>query len=189
MKEILNSRKTAAAVLAAVILVFTPIGAIRSLNSVADSVEAMFTDGVKITENGSSYTSASIENLLIDVNHNALGLITIGSGCSEASEETAALRSAREELLSAGTISEMYSAYEKMGDAEAVLYEKLKASDISSSDSANADEYYRLLTDIRGSIALNRYNDKVSEFYDVTLSLFPANLFASLVSGPEYFGE
>lgn len=189
MKKLLSSRITAAAVLAAVILVFTPISAVRSLNRVADGVEAMFTDGVEIVENGSGYTSASIENLLMDENHNALGLVTVGSNYSEASEETAALRNAREELIAADTISEMYASYVKMGDAEKQLYEKLKTLELSASDSSNADDYYKLLTDIRGSIAINRYNERVSEFYDVTLSLFPANLFASLVSGPEYFGE
>ena len=195
MKKILDSRKTAFIVLIAVILIFTPIGVVRSLNSVADSVEDMFTDGVELSEDGSiatsgtTYTSASIQSLLDSEAKNALGLITVGAAYDAADDETAELRAAREDLIGTSDISELGVAHTRLCSAADALYEKLSELELSSTDRVNADDYYENITQIAGSISINKYNDVVTEFYEVTLSRFPANLFASLVSGPQYFGE
>lgn len=188
MDLFLQSRKTAVIVLAAVILLMTPLGAVRSLDRAADSVAASFYDGVEITDGGSKYTSQSIDELLSEKSKAALGLIAAGANYSTLATETVNLRSAREELLAADTVSEKYAANEALDAAADALYSGRKAVSMSETDLSNMEAYYDTLTIIQGSIEINTYNVKVAEYYGVTAARFPANIIARYVDGPQYFG-
>ena len=186
--DFLKTRTAAFIVLAVVILVMTPLGAVRSLEREAAQVERGFFDGVEIEEGGSKYTSQSIDALLGEKAKAALGLIAAGANYPALAAETANLRSAREELLAADTISEKYSASEAVDAAADALYSGRTAVGISETDLSNIEAYYETLTKIQGSIGINAYNVKVTEYYSVTAARFPADIIAKYVAGPRYFG-
>lgn len=194
--DFVSSRRTALAVLLAVVLIATPLGAVRSLNKIAASVADMFYSGVEIEDGGSTYTSQSIDELLTEKLKAAMGLITCGANYELLADETQALRDAREALASADTVSAKYAANEALESAWRALYDALEATRtlgdtdywVTGDDLENARAYADTLEKVQGSISINRYNDRVAEFCDVTLARFPANLFGSLVTLPEYFG-
>ncbi|MGM9522137.1 MAG: hypothetical protein ACI3VB_06625 [Oscillospiraceae bacterium] len=198
--EILKSRKTAALILAAVIIVFTPLGARLSLQRAADKVENMFYDGVYIEEE--KYTSGAIADYLEDVIKNTRGLVTVGTDVNALSDETEALRSALNALIDAETIGEKYSANAAVIDSAEKFYNAAKSAlnpnSVSYSELAdtiekslsNLEEYYSNLVAVEGSIELNRYNDAVAEFEADVLGRFPAGAIANIFSIdlPDSFG-
>jgi len=179
--SILKNTKIAALVLAAVILIMTPVGAVRSLNGIADDVEEMFYTGVG--------TPSSIDSYLNDRVKKALGLVTVGADIDAVSAETDALRTAREALIEAETIEDKYIANEMVEKAYNDPLVAIYASTDDLDALADADAYATDLENIQGAISKNGYNAKVDEFYDETLGRFPASLFSGLISGPEPFGD
>ncbi len=189
MKKFLLSRKAGFIVLALSVLIMTPVGIIRSLNRLAEDVEECFTEGVEVESPGSSYMSASLSSLLEERARASLGLVTVGNKFPDLSEETDALRQARERLLDASTISEKYAANQEIEEAWQTLYSMIPLSELSQADREIAESYSELLEKVQGSININQYNNLVDNFYNVTLSTFPGRLFADFITGPEYFGE
>ena len=93
----LKSRKGAWIVCAAVILFSVLFGSYRSLSSEMEKISAGFTNGVY--DEASEYMRPSITEQLSERCACALNLETVGSKYYEAASETAALRSARNQLL------------------------------------------------------------------------------------------
>lgn len=198
--DILKSRRTAALILVAVIIVFTPLGAYLSLQRAADKVENMFYDGVYIEDE--EYTSGAIADYLEDVIKNVRGLVTVGTDVDALSDETEALRSALNALIDAETIVEKYTAYAEVKDTAEAFYSAavsaLDPTQVSSSELidtienslSNLEEYYSNLVDVEGAIELNRYNDAVAEFETDVLGRFPAGMIANIFSIdlPDSFG-
>ena len=185
----LKSRWTAAAVLAAVVLIFTPLGAKRSLEkAVADAEDAFYT-GAYI-EDG-DYTAGSIDSYLESRINAALGLVTVGRNYPALSEATDALADARTELLEAESITDKYLANEALEAAWTELYSELSVAGADETDISNADEYAALLEGAQGAINMSGYNESVDRFNEEVLDRFPAELIASVFSiePPESFGE
>jgi hypothetical protein len=182
--DILKSKKTAAAVLCIVIIIFTPIGSKLSLQRAADKVEDMFYDGVYNSDE--KYTAGAIDTYLQSRIQASLGLITVGANDASLSEETDALRNARNALLDADSIEEKYQANVLLEEAWNTLYDAITAK----GGDANADAYADTLSGAQGAIAHSGYNEAVAEFTEGTMHRFPANLISKLLSvkAPQSFG-
>lgn len=190
--SILKSRKTAGLVLALVILIATPLGSKRSLNSAARDIENMFYNGVYIE--AENYTSGAIADYLQDASKAALGLVTVGANYDSLTEETASLRMAREvlvDLLDFGAISHKYEANQQVIKAWDTLYSALQNTELSDYDKESVEEYASLFEGAQGAIQMNRYNDAVDNFEADVLYRFPAVIIAGFlgVDAPERFSE
>ncbi len=180
--DILKSRRTAAGVLAAVIILLTPLGSALSLGRAVDKVEARFSEGVG--------TSGSIESYLEDALRGALGLITIGGNYGDLSRETGELRAAREAMMSfEGSISETGVMNRELQRAFGALKSGLMSQNLTSDDSSNLDYYANIFEGAEGAISHSGYNEAVEEFTRDVYDRFPASLTGRLlgVDPPEYF--
>jgi hypothetical protein len=105
-----------------------------------------------------------------------------------AAKPTRALREARNELLSAKTISDKYAANEKLQQA----YQALVAAMPEGGPAGKAEafrSYAAAMDGARGVIEKSAYNGLVSAFRR-RLNAFPVNILKHLafVKYPEYFG-
>ena len=187
----LKSRKGAWIVCAAVILFSVLFGSHRSLSSEMEKISAGFTNGVY--DEASEYMRPSITEQLSERCACALNLETVGSKYYEAASETAALRSARNQLLdllSAGAgPSALYEADLQMDIAFSDLYTSLSGGDIAAEDSTRIVDDLDRMTSAAYVIEKSGYNESVLEFRNSVLSKFPTNLLKFLSAGsiPELF--
>lgn len=180
MKKLLSDRRFAAVVLAAVLLVFTPIGARRSLKGAVDRVEARFFTGVD--------GRGAIADYLEDAQRAALGLIAVGSGYDAAGE----LRADREALLDAlegRDISEIARANALVVSSFAALREKLLTLPLSESDAEDLEYYSGQFEGAEGAVSHSGYSEAAAEFTAGTYARFPAKIIGGLlgVDPPETF--
>ena len=185
--KIINNRRTALMITAAVIVVATLFGMHRSLSKEVRRIEKQFYDGVFLKTEG--YTENSIESHLNNRLKAALGLVTVAANYSEVSEETAALRSARENLMNARGITEKYAANERLQKEYDILASKLAELPLKKKDVADAAVYSSTFFGAQASIRNSGYNSLVSGFINGTLRAFPVNVLKNIafVKAPEYF--
>lgn len=181
-----QNRRLAAAVLAAVVLVFTPLGAWRSLKGAVGRVEDQFYTGV----NG----RGAVADYIADAENAALGLITTGANYEAAERETQALRDARAALadvLEENTprLSEVRGANESMSGAFAGLKEALLSLELSEQDAANIEYYSAQFEGAEGAVSHAGYNEAAEEFTEKVYNSFPTKLIGGLfnVEPPEIF--
>ena len=151
--EVLKKRSTAAFVLAAVIVVFTVLGINLSAGRVAEKTEKMFYEGVYLKDEG--YTEKSIQSQLENRIKAAMGLITLTSDDAALSDETAALRDAREALYNAESIGEKFEANERLEVAYKALSDAMPA-EIAESDAAKS--YLSTMSGAQSVIERSAYN-------------------------------
>ena len=186
--KVFKNRKTAAVILALVILAATPLGAYLSLNKAAQRIEDGFYEGVYLDDQG--YTAGSMDTYLSDASRAALGLVTAGSNYDALDAETHELRSARESLLSAGTIEEKYLANERMRAAFEAFSAAFPGAVPSDYDQESFDTYSELFTQSQSAMEHSGYNESVDSFVSSVMGAFPAKLIAAVFSidPPESFG-
>ncbi len=174
MKKLLSDRRVAAAVLLLVVLVFTPLGAGRSLKHAVQKVEEQFFTGVD--------GRGAIADYLSDSANAALGLVTVGAKYGDAAEETGELRADRSFLLDAmegRDVSAYAEANALVVRSFAALKEKLLSLELSERDAADVDYYVSQFEGAQGAVAHAGYNEAVEEFVADTYERFPASLIAS----------
>lgn len=188
MMKFFQKRSAAILVLIVVILLFSYIGAGRSLNKAAHNVEQLFYDGVY--NSAEKYTAPGIYNHLDNCTDCALGLITCASELPELSEQTEALRQSRIALLDAmesRNIPAMYSANLALQSDFASLSAAYSSSGNSSEQAAN---YISNFEGAQISIQNDGYNQAVQSYRQITLRAFPANILKVVTAAdtPDYFG-
>ena len=187
--SIVKSRTAAAIVLAAAVLIFTPLGSKLSLERAVRNVENGFYEGVYV-EDG-DYTSGSISLYLSDSCRAALGLVTVGVNYSELSSSSDGLRSAREALLDATSISAMGKANAGLVSAYEAFLLAAAPVDFSGHDLESFHLYCELFEQSQSAISRNPYNASVADFKSNIFERFPADIIshAFSISGPQFFGE
>ncbi len=186
--DILKSRVFAFSLLAAVVLISTPLGARASLKRASNNVEEGFYNGVYI-EDG-DYTSGSIASYLSDASRAALGLITIGTNHAELTDVTDRMRTAREDLLGANSIGDKYAAYHTLSSAFDSFMSIVSDLSLTDSEGESVEIYSELFIQSREAIGRNPYNSSVQNFITEVFQRFPADIIASIFSidAPESFG-
>lgn len=174
MKKLLTDRRFAAGVLAAVILVFTPIGAKMSLARAVDKVES----------------SLAIDDYMFDSMNAARNLVTLGSSLgigAETDELRTALRGA--EKWDSLSVSEKAAANRALAGAFDKLCSAISALEPDGRDAESLEIYLRDFDGPQAAIGRSGYNDAVDKFIDGTYGKFPTKLLGSLfgVEPPEYF--
>ncbi|UOO37006.1 hypothetical protein IZU99_06935 [Oscillospiraceae bacterium CM] len=185
--DILKKRPVAWLVVLVVIVFGTLYGVHRSVSAASQKIEATFYNGVYLENE--KYTQPSIQSQLDKRSEAALGLVTLGSRFGALEAETGALRAARQNLLSAQTISQKYTANTQLQSAYQVLYAALAAQDLG--DRTEAASYYAsVLGGAQAVIQNSAYNGAVAAYRNMTLAAFPVVLLKNLafVSYPDYFG-
>lgn len=193
MMAVLKKRSTAVLVAVIVIVFGTLLGVHLSVNRETAKIEAMFFNGVTVTDSvtKSTYVQPSIQSQLDKRATAALGLWTIASASSDitVSNFAEALKSARNELLDAKNIFDKYTANEKLQTSYKNLYAALVNNSLAVSQKTAFDNYTATLDGAQGVINKSAYNSQVSAFMK-TLDTLPVTLFKNLafVTYPEYFG-
>ena len=176
MKKLLTDRRFAAAVLAVVVLVFTPLGAGMSLRRAVRNVEEQFFTGVD--------GRGAIADYLSDSANAALGLVTVGAGYDAAAEETGALRAARSALLDVMDGRDV-SAYAEVNfrlvQSFRALRDVLLAVPLTEEDARSLELYVSAFEGAQGAVNRAGYNEAVEDFTENTLGRFPAGLISGLL--------
>ncbi len=186
MKKLLTDRRFAAAVLAVVVLVFTPLGAGMSLKRAVGRVEEQFFTGVD--------GRGAVSDLLSDSVDAALGLISVGANYEAAAEETGELRVDRGLLMDAlkgGDISEIQGANALTVRSFNALRDTLLSLPLTEDDAMSVDYYARSFEGAQGAVSHAGYDEAVAEFIAGTYERFPAKLIGSAlgVEPPQSFHE
>lgn len=184
----LKKRSTALLIAAAVIILGTLFGVHRSLNSASAKIEAMFYNGVFLSDG--NYTQPSIQSQLDKRATAALGLVTLANHYGDLSGLGDSLRQARLSLIEAKSIPEKFLANEKLQTAYIKLYAALNQKALTDSEKAAALKYAETLNGAGAVIQNSAYNSAVGDFIHGDLGKFPANILKKLafVRNPEYFG-
>lgn len=174
MKKLLSDRRFAAAVLVLVILVFTPLGARRSLKRAVQNVEAQFFTGVD--------GRGSVADFLSDSADAALGLITVGAHYEAAEEETYELREDRHILLrslEAGDIFVIVNANDLLVASFQALRDTLLTLPLTEEDAQSLETYATAFEGAQGAVNHAGYNEAAKAFIADVYERFPASLIAS----------
>ena len=188
LKEKLKTVPAAVAVLAAVMVVFTLLGVRLSLDRLSGDVEDAFYEGAY--DDGSSYVSVALSDLLNNRVNYSTGLVTVAYNYGI---DTGDLLSARNDLIDAldgRDISAAFNANTRLESAWTHVYAALEGADMTERDAENARAYAEDLSGAQSAVSVNPYNEKVEEFYTRTLSAFPVGVLRHAVfftGGPEYF--
>lgn len=179
--NILKKRSTAFIILAIVFIVFSILGANRSLASLSNTIENMFYEGV----NGETPINTYLENRI-----NAAKMITIvADNYPELKPQRDALYDSYNNLYSANTIGEKFSVNKKLQDDFSELYSSFINLDIIT-DKHYEDilSYASTINNTQDKIARSSYNNEVDKF-DSIISSFPILLLKPLifVNAPEHF--
>jgi hypothetical protein len=181
----LKDRKVAIVIAVIVVILATLFGVHRSVGAAVRDIEEQFYTGVR---SAGEYTG--IGQQLEARCTAALGLVTVAENYAGLTDETEALRSARETLIDAESITEKYGADKNMQAAYEVLYAALTAEDLSDRDSAAVEKYATNMDGAREVIQNSAYNALVSQFIHQTMNGFPVKFlkYAAFTVEPEYFG-
>ncbi len=184
MRKLLSDRRVAAAVLALVVLIFTPLGAKMSLQRAAEKVEEQFFTGVD--------GRGAIADYLSDSANAALGLVTVGAGYDDAAGETGDLRAARSALLDVmdgRDVSQYAEANLRLVQSFRALRDVLLAVPLTEEDTRSLELYVSTFEGAQGAVNRAGYNEAVEDFTENTLGEFPAGLLGGLlgVDPPEKF--
>lgn len=184
--EVLLKRSTAALIAFIVIVFGTLFGVHRSVGSETAKIEKQFFSGVYLKDE--EYLQPSIQSQLDKRATAALGLISLGFELEAAAGPAGELRDARNELLSAKTISDKYIANEKLQKAYKALVAAMPEGGPAGKTEA-LRSYTATMDGAQGVIEKSAYNGLVSEFRR-RLNSFPVNILKILafVKYPEYFG-
>jgi len=185
--KILKSRGAAAAIAVIIVVLATLFGVHRSVGAQIEKLEQTFYDGVYI-EKG-DYTETSIASQLAQRSNAANGLVSVAGGFDALQAETKAMREARNSLIEAERISEMYDANIMLQDAYEALYPLLLDQDLSENQRAAAENYRSTMDGAQAVIDRSAYNEAVEEFESGILGAFPVNLlkYPAFAGSPEKF--
>lgn len=175
MKKLTTDWRVAAGVLAAVILIFTPLGAKLSLQRAVDRVEG----------------GLAIDEYMTDSMNAARNLITLGSSLG-LDVETDTLRDYLQVCLDLGSdasVSERAAANRDLASGFEDLRSAIAGQELSERDAESLEIYTTSFEGPQAAIGREGYNGDVDKFISGTYNKFPTSLIGSLlgVDPPEYF--
>lgn len=184
-----KKRKTAVAVFAAVVILFSLIGCHLSLSRACGRVEDAFFDKAELS--GYDYYTAPGDQLNACLNY-ANRLLSVINGSDELTEGYVAVRDSRQALadaLESRDISDIYAANAKLCDAVTAVDRQVQAG---ASLMQSHDDYDAIVSDFfsaQGVAANSPYNEYVDDFIRETVRPFPTGILrlVSFVSLPERF--
>ena len=162
--RLLKNRKIAILITVVLVVFATLFGVGRSLNRLTGDIEAMFYDGVPL--DGEGFLQPGIDAHLNNRLNSALGFAVLMEGYPEADSEAKALLSARNELISAKTISEKYKANEALQQAYLTLQAKTETLELSNRDKDDVAKYSSSFSGAQTAILNSSYNRKAESFMD-----------------------
>ena len=171
--EVLKNRKTAALILALVVVLSALLGGWRSLSALSSDVEKAFTEG----EEGFSIQRDLNERMTQAVNLTAVAKRYL----SPDDARITAVTDVRNALDAAKTPGEKYRANQQLSEAFSVLYYALEDMDLTEKDKEYRGEFYGEMLSRNDTISRDPYNEKAGAFNE-TLRQFPANLIGKLFS-------
>lgn len=181
-----QNRRLAAGILAAAVVIFTPIGAWRSLSRAVDKVEAQFYTGVDGRGAVADYIDDSLDA--------CLGLISVGENYDGASEATQALRTARETVMRImespdPDLSDIHISNDALAGSFANLKGILMNLELSEQDASDLDYYATQFEGAQGAVNHSGYNEAAEAFTKNVYNSFPTRLIGSLsgVDAPQQF--
>ena len=185
----LKKRPTAILIAVFIVVIGTLFGVHRSVGSETAKIEALFYNGVYMTDE--RYTQPSIDAQLKKRHTAALGLVSVANNYSDLKELTNTLSQARLALNDAATIPAKYAANEKMQAAYKNLYASLVQHTLKDNEKASSGSYAETLNGAQGVIEQSDYNRMVSDFRNSTLGVFPVNILKNMAFAhyPDYFGQ
>ena len=186
MKKLKN-RKIAIIISVAVIIISVLIGVNKSVYAKIKELNDSFENGVYISSE--DYTQPGIGRQLAQRADAALGLVTLAADFEDMSEEQSDLRSAREALMSAGTIREKFICNEALEEAYKHIVLAFSYETLDENQQKAYDSYTNTMDGAQALIASSSYNRTVGEFESEVLDAFPVNIlhFEFITGAPEYF--
>jgi len=185
--EFFKKRTGAFLVAIAIIALSTFYGAHRSLGAACQEITDSFYSGVYDESWGTTRTS--INSQLIKRQEAALGIISIASSFPELEDYVDNLRSSRENLITAKTVSDLHTANFTLEDDYKKLTSALSDVELSVSQRDNITAYSSTFKGAQNVIDSSGYNEAVRDFNRRVLNVFPTNLLRSItfVNEPELF--
>jgi hypothetical protein len=181
---------TALIAVIAVLVIFLAvfIGVNKSLGGKMKAAADAFTEGLEADYGISIYDHLELRA------KNSNNLQTIAAKYEEVLSEYQALRFARNDLYDKMTkgasLSDIYTANEKLTEAFDVVYAKLKPL-VTPKELSYIEEYKSNMDNAQREIGENSYNANVKKLYDEVLNKFPANILKYLcwTKPPQYFTD
>lgn len=185
--EKLKNRKIAVIISVAVIIVSVLIGVNKSVYAQIKKLNDSFENGVYISSE--DYTQPGIGRQLAKRTDAALGLVTLASEFGDMAQEQSDLRSAREALMSAGTIQEKFLCNEALEEAYKHIVLAFSYETLDEKQQNAYDSYTSTMDGAQSLITSSSYNRTVAEFENEVLNAFPVNIlhFNFITGTPEYF--
>lgn len=194
MKKFFSKRSGAITIAILVILLSTYFGAYRSLGVAVREIKDGFSDGVTYTDDsGSTYLHKSVRSQLINRAEASTSLVSLANNFPEVEAETAALRSASNNIKGLiygnGTPSELCSANKELDRCFYALFSEIENLELDGRDKTNLDAVKNEMSGAAGEIENSGYNESVRAFDRNTLSVFPTNIIKKIcfIDNPELF--
>ena len=185
--SVFKNRRTAVIITVIVCLLALVIGVRRSVGKQAADILEQFETGVRSASAG--YTLPSVSAQLDARSNAALGLISLANQYGDLSESAGAVRTAREALLSAGSVSARSEANAALASACDALVPLLEHR-LTGADKISAlKDYAGVMSNTARLIETSGYNELVSDFRSNVVGLFPVNILYRIagVTVPDYF--
>ena len=184
--KFLKNRGAAAAISIVLMVVSLFIGVHKSAQNASDKIEKLFYDG---TNSAGSENTVSIYDQLTKRADAALGIVTIASNYDSVSEAAEEVRNARNSLLDAESISDMFVKNQSLERSTQQLVTLYRQLELDERDSDGLDKYCQRFDGAQTLIEQNTYNDKVTEFNKSVLNAFPLSVLKGIagVEAPEKF--
>lgn len=186
MRKLLTDWRTAGLTLLAVVLVFTPIGAQRSLTAAVKDVEAGLWKGVD--------GRAPLADFIFDAKNAATGLLVTAGRYEVDSRYTDSLRQAQTALMDClespdPKPSELCALVAALDRPMEAVYGALREHELDEPDAEAAQAYMKGYENARSAMGRSNYNESVESFINDVYSHFPAKLIGPLlgVEPPESF--
>lgn len=180
----LKTRKGAATVLAAAIVLSVLFGSGRSLGALRKNTEAAFYNGV-------DNDGFSIQELLEDRCTQALNMTTVAKRYINQTDSVITnVSKAISALQQENSISKKYTADRALDGYMTALYTELgNIGGMTEADEKYRQKLYTNFTSQGQEISHNRYNQTVDKFNNETLSKFPENILCKITfcGKPEAF--
>jgi len=160
--KLLKNRKFAILLTIVIAVLATLFGVYKTSVRYTRSVEAMFYDGVYLSNDG--YTQPAISSHLENSANAALGLATLMGSYPELADKAGEIISARRDLLAAGSISDKSSANLKMNGFVIELLDAAMSANLTDRDKNAASQYYSTFIGASNAIANSSYNVKVADY-------------------------
>jgi len=177
VKKLLNDRRIARCITAAVILASFLGGGARTLGRMSADVAGIFYNGV----NGDGM---GIQRELEHRANFTQNMVTVANRYIDGDAAVEKAAAAREDLINAGSIKLKSEKNRNLTDAAAELYERLGREKLSENDARLRESLFTEIKARNVRMSNDEYNKKAREF-NQKLHIFPASVIRVLRFAPE----